>query len=275
MQHQAERGQRRAQLMRGGAHERAPRLLLRREPPLHRRERAREVADLVAVAVLDRLVSVGPTLGHLERAAAQRGSAAAPAAPLARCPRAARPRARRRRRPRSERCTTAWTPPRVSSERAQHEHAAGRRSERHRRRAPPGGARRGRCARRAVSPAGRAPPLGSGRRGRCRSPRRPRRCASKTKPRRPSGAAGSRIARGELRRARPELLAARGRSNAGAPPASVCSSDASASCSSSAVQREEHEQRGDEHSLSALTATSAAARRPRRPQQLAHGACRR
>ncbi len=75
VQHQPERGQRRAQLVRGGAHERAPRLLLRREAPLHRRERAGEVADLVAVAVLDRRRVVRSALGHLERGGAQRAQA--------------------------------------------------------------------------------------------------------------------------------------------------------------------------------------------------------
>ena len=72
VQHQPQRGQRRAQLVRGGAHERPARLLLRRQAPLHRPERAGEVADLVAVAVVDRRRAVGSALGHPQRGAAQR-----------------------------------------------------------------------------------------------------------------------------------------------------------------------------------------------------------
>ena len=44
--------QRRAQLVRGGRDERAPRVLLLAQPRVHRRERARQLADLVG----DRLV---------------------------------------------------------------------------------------------------------------------------------------------------------------------------------------------------------------------------
>ena len=48
LEHAVERGQRRAQLVRGRRHERAPRLLLLAQPALHDRERARQVAHLVA-----------------------------------------------------------------------------------------------------------------------------------------------------------------------------------------------------------------------------------
>ena len=48
LQHPVERGQRRAQLVRGGRHERAAGRLLAAQPRLHARERARQLADLVA-----------------------------------------------------------------------------------------------------------------------------------------------------------------------------------------------------------------------------------
>ena len=51
LEHPIERGQRRAQLVRGGRNERSPRLLLVAQPALHDRERARQVADLVARAI--------------------------------------------------------------------------------------------------------------------------------------------------------------------------------------------------------------------------------
>ena len=61
--------------MRRGAHERSPRLLLGREAALHGRERAGEVADLVAVAVIDRRRLAGPCSATSQRGAAQRGEA--------------------------------------------------------------------------------------------------------------------------------------------------------------------------------------------------------
>ena len=60
LEHPVERRQRRAQLVRGGGDERAARLLLLLKLLLHQRERAREVADLVAGAI-DRHLDGGPS----------------------------------------------------------------------------------------------------------------------------------------------------------------------------------------------------------------------
>ena len=56
--------------MRRGGHERPPRLLLPAQPLLHRRERTREIADLVARAVLGQL-DVEAALRHVERTRVQ------------------------------------------------------------------------------------------------------------------------------------------------------------------------------------------------------------
>ena len=75
-----QRGQRRAQLVRGGRHERAPRRLLAAQLALHRGQRPGEVADLVE-AVVARGRGVGPLLGHAHRGGAQ--AREAPADPVA------------------------------------------------------------------------------------------------------------------------------------------------------------------------------------------------
>jgi hypothetical protein len=71
-----QRGQRRAQLVRGGRHERAPRGLLAAQLALHARQRPRQVADLVE-PVVARGGGVGPLLGDADGGGAQAGEAPA------------------------------------------------------------------------------------------------------------------------------------------------------------------------------------------------------
>ena len=70
LEHPVQRGQRRAELVRGGGHERAPCLLLLLESLLHRGQRAGQVPDLVARPV-DRDFDGRPLVGQLERRLAQ------------------------------------------------------------------------------------------------------------------------------------------------------------------------------------------------------------
>ena len=96
-----QRGQRRAQLVRGRRDERAPRRLLAAQLALHRGQRAGEVADLVE-AVVARGRGVGPLLGD-----AHRGGAQAREAPADRRWRAGCRAARRRRGPTAAAATKA------------------------------------------------------------------------------------------------------------------------------------------------------------------------
>ena len=93
VEHELQRGDRRAQLVRGGSDERAPRLLLLAQPRLHVGERAAEVADLVAAGLgleLGDRADVGDALGGVAQA-----SDPPPVRPAIRIPAATPPAARR------------------------------------------------------------------------------------------------------------------------------------------------------------------------------------